>query len=96
MIHYFLFDNQALEVLWVGAKSRSIASTNANEYSSRSHTIFSVLLKSSRNSILTTSKLTLVDLAGSEKWTSSQLSKLAPERVSESIAINKSLSALGK
>ena len=81
----------------MGAKSRSVASTNANEYSSRSHTIFTVLLKCTggKSAGTTSSKITLVDLAGSEKWSSAQLAKLSQERVSESISINKSLSALG-
>ncbi len=36
--------SQAFQVLWVGAKNRSIAATNANEHSSRSHTIFTICI----------------------------------------------------
>ena len=34
--------SEAFQVLWVGAKNRSIAATNLNEHSSRSHTIFTI------------------------------------------------------
>ena len=92
--------SQAMQVLWVGAKARSVASTNANEHSSRSHTIFvvrveNVQLSDSGHTVRTFSKLCLVDLAGSEKWSSQQLASFPPERVKELISINKSLSALG-
>ena len=100
--------SQAFQVLCVGAKNRSIAATNANEHSSRSHTIFTICVDAvkvvinkgkggeSKTIMKTSSKISLVDLAGSEKWSSSQLAKLESGRVKESIAINKSLSALGK
>jgi len=88
--------SQAFQVLWVGAKCRSMASTNANEHSSRSHTIFTLYVQCSNDEKHISSKISLVDLAGSEKWSSSQLAKLHQDRVKESIAINKSLSALGK
>ncbi len=36
---------QVLEVLWCGAQTRSIATTDMNDYSSRSHTIFQINLR---------------------------------------------------
>lgn len=100
--------DEVFEVLWTGAKARSIAATDMNDYSSRSHTIFQVqvnqtyLSSDSKGSsggptrIVKQGKLSFVDLAGSEKWKSHQLSKFTPERIRELTSINKSLSALGK
>ena len=72
-----------------------------NDYSSRSHTIFQVILNqnviSPQNSkIRMQGKMSFVDLAGSEKWRSHQLSKFTSERIRELTSINKSLSTLGK
>ena len=81
-----------------GTKNRTVAATNMNEKSSRSHTIFTInlittimdkkLMKAS-NKIST---LRLVDLAGSERIGKSNV---AGERLTEGTYINKSLSALG-
>jgi hypothetical protein len=102
--------DQVLDVLWIGAQTRSVAATDMNEYSSRSHTIFQLHLEIERvltaNTPITIpnrrpdveivrSKICLVDLAGSEKWKSHQLSTFSHERIVELTSINKSLSALG-
>lgn len=52
-----------------GQKNRSIASTNMNSESSRSHslTIVTLIMNNSEDSSCKTGKLYLVDLAGSEK-----------------------------
>jgi hypothetical protein len=90
---------EVMEVLWSGAQARSIASTDMNEHSSRSHTIFQVQLEimTSHSSIKEAkkSKLCLVDLAGSEKWRGHQVAQFSQERIKEFTSINKSLSALG-
>ena len=93
--------SQIFEVLWAGAKARSIAATDMNDYSSRSHTIFQVVLSqnviTSQNAkVRMQGKMSFVDLAGSEKWRSHQLSKFTSERIRELTSINKSLSTLGK
>jgi kinesin family protein C1 len=74
---------------------RATASTMANDVSSRSHSIFKVHVTkydeaSKENVILGT--LNLVDLAGSERLAHSQVTGV---RLKETLAINKSLSALG-
>ena len=60
-----------------GFNNRATAATNMNEHSSRSHTIFVLLVEhreSEQGQIkLTRSKLNLVDLAGSEKWRTAHL-----------------------
>uniref|UniRef100_A0A8C6V9K7 Kinesin family member 13Bb n=1 Tax=Neogobius melanostomus TaxID=47308 RepID=A0A8C6V9K7_9GOBI len=64
-----------------GNKSRTVAATNMNEESSRSHAVGEKV-----------SKLSLVDLAGSERATKTGA---AGERLKEGSNINKSLSTLG-
>lgn len=81
-----------------GNRNRTIASTALNSSSSRAHTIISIELrqidKSSEKPIGKHSVIYLVDLAGSERVGKSDTK--APDRLKESCAINKSLSALGK
>ena len=79
-----------------GNKARMVAATRMNERSSRSHAIFSILLKQviheTDGTIRTlTSKVNLVDLAGSERADLTADAK----QLQEGAAINKSLSALG-
>jgi hypothetical protein len=77
-----------------GAAARSVGRTNANEHSSRSHSLLLIEL-SGANAVSdsrTAGRLVLVDLAGSER-----VSKSGAEgtRLKEAQNINKSLSALG-
>lgn len=60
---------EIIEILKKGEINRHYALTNLNHSSSRSHTIFSIKLKSIANNAcsLTESQLNFVDLAGSEK-----------------------------
>ncbi|KNE65111.1 hypothetical protein AMAG_10767 [Allomyces macrogynus ATCC 38327] len=76
------------------ARNRAVATTNMNERSSRSHSVFSLAIdgvnattgESGRGTI------NLVDLAGSERLNQSGA---VGDRLKETQAINKSLSALG-
>ncbi|KAL5203150.1 hypothetical protein ABZP36_014102 [Zizania latifolia] len=82
------------EKLKVGARNRSVGATNANELSSRSHSLVRVTVRSEH---LVTgqrcrSHIWLVDLAGSERVAKTEVEG---ERLKESQFINKSLSALG-
>ncbi|XP_020282202.1 kinesin-like protein KIF14 isoform X2 [Pseudomyrmex gracilis] len=89
--------------LKVGNSQRATAATGMNEKSSRSHSIFSIVLTQSRSKdqldsrqALDTnrrSKINLVDLAGSERL--SQTSATG-DRLREGVSINKSLLTLGK
>ncbi|XP_050697310.1 centromere-associated protein E-like [Eriocheir sinensis] len=83
-----------------GEKNRSIGSTNMNERSSRSHTIFRIIIESRERSqedgeegAITVSHLNLVDLAGSEN---ASQSGATGERLKEGGFINKSLFMLGR
>lgn len=84
-------------VMNLGNQARSVASTNMNEHSSRSHTIFVITVECSETDgdgedHIRVGKLNLVDLAGSERQ-----SKMGHpgERPKEASKINLSLSALG-
>uniref|UniRef100_A0A8C0BGY4 Kinesin family member 13A n=1 Tax=Buteo japonicus TaxID=224669 RepID=A0A8C0BGY4_9AVES len=81
-----------------GNKSRTVAATNMNEESSRSHAVFNIIVtqtlydQHSGNSGEKVSKVSLVDLAGSERVSKTGA---AGERLKEGSNINKSLSTLG-
>ncbi|XP_044783416.2 kinesin-like protein KIF13A isoform X2 [Bubalus bubalis] len=85
-----------------GNKSRTVAATNMNEESSRSHAVFNIVITqtlfdlqsgvSDQNSGEKVSKVSLVDLAGSERVSKTGA---AGERLKEGSNINKSLTTLG-
>ncbi|KAK9452750.1 P-loop containing nucleoside triphosphate hydrolase protein [Dipodascopsis uninucleata] len=85
---------EVFDVMRQGANTRTVASTNMNQESSRSHSIFALAV-SQKNTETGSSKagqLFLVDLAGSEKVGKTGASGIVLE---EAKKINKSLSALG-
>lgn len=75
------------------SRARSVASTDMNAQSSRSHSIFTLYLQGVRDSdgIVLDGRMNLVDLAGSERASRSNVSG---DRLKETQAINKSLSCL--
>ena len=78
------------EALMIGQRTRAVASTNQNERSSRSHTIFVIdFIQKNTDGSQLTGRLNLVDLAGSERQ--SQTGNVVSK---ESIEINKSLMTL--
>lgn len=82
-----------------GNKARTVAATNMNETSSRSHAVFTLTLTQKRHDAETTmdtekvSRISLVDLAGSERATSTGATGA---RLKEGAEINRSLSTLGR
>uniref|UniRef100_A0A8C3AIJ4 Kinesin family member 13B n=1 Tax=Cyclopterus lumpus TaxID=8103 RepID=A0A8C3AIJ4_CYCLU len=81
-----------------GNKSRTVAATNMNEESSRSHGVFNIILTHTLKDLQSgtsgekVSRLSLVDLAGSER---AAKTGAAGERLKEGSNINKSLTTLG-
>lgn len=91
---YVSSSDEVYEVMRQGARVRAVASTNMNQESSRSHSIF-VITVAQKNTVSGTQKvgqLSLVDLAGSEKVGKTGASG---QTLEEAKKINKSLSALG-
>ncbi|XP_041647221.1 kinesin-like protein KIF1A isoform X6 [Cheilinus undulatus] len=82
-----------------GNKARTVAATNMNETSSRSHAVFNIIFTQKRHDAETdntsekVSKVSLVDLAGSERADSTGAKGT---RLKEGANINKSLTTLGK
>ncbi|KAA8915450.1 hypothetical protein TRICI_002371 [Trichomonascus ciferrii] len=80
-----------------GNKTRTVASTDMNQSSSRSHAVLGITLTQTREQAETmsekVSRISLVDLAGSERSTVSGTSGL---RLKEGSEINRSLSTLGR
>jgi kinesin family protein 5 len=85
---------EMFQLMAEGATNRVVASTNMNEGSSRSHSIFVITMSQKNASTLEqrVSKLFLVDLAGSEKVSKTGAAGLL---LDEAKMINKSLSTLG-
>lgn len=92
--------DEVLSLLESGNTARHTGATQMNPHSSRSHTIFTVLMEqrrggsrgASRNSQILSSKFHFVDLAGSERILKTGNTG---ERLKESIQINSGLLALG-
>lgn len=90
---YVTSEKDIYDLLAIGEQSRSVASTRMNSVSSRSHSVFTILVSQrDREGCTKTGKLNLVDLAGSEK-----VGKTGAEgqTLEEAKKINQSLSALG-
>ncbi|XP_055966945.1 kinesin-like protein KIF1B isoform X8 [Sorex fumeus] len=87
------------DLMDAGNKARTVAATNMNETSSRSHAVFTIVFtqkKLDTETNLSTekvSKISLVDLAGSERADSTGAKGT---RLKEGANINKSLTTLGK
>ena len=82
-----------------GNKARTVAATNMNETSSRSHAVFTLMLTQKKKDVETkmemekVAKISLVDLAGSERANSTGATGA---RLKEGAEINRSLSTLGR
>ncbi|KAM4612311.1 kinesin-like protein KIF1C [Polymixia lowei] len=91
--------NDIQDLMDAGNKARTVAATNMNETSSRSHAVFTIVFTQRRRDQMTSldtekvSKISLVDLAGSERADSSGAKGT---RLKEGANINKSLTTLGK
>ncbi|CAN0235883.1 unnamed protein product, partial [Discosporangium mesarthrocarpum] len=80
---------EVCRLLAFGGRNRTVATTNANSCSSRSHAIFTLVLH--QTPWEATSVVNLVDLAGSERISNTGARGL---RLKEAGSINRSLSAL--
>ncbi|XP_031826944.2 uncharacterized protein LOC116424546 isoform X1 [Nomia melanderi] len=86
-----------MSIMKKGDKNRRTGTTNMNERSSRSHTIFRITIESREaggdsDGAIQVSQLNLVDLAGSER---ARQTGATGERFKEGLHINLSLSTLG-
>uniref|UniRef100_A0A8D2LB63 Kinesin family member 1B n=1 Tax=Varanus komodoensis TaxID=61221 RepID=A0A8D2LB63_VARKO len=87
------------DLMDAGNKARTVAATNMNETSSRSHAVFTIVFTQKKHDVETNlstekvSKISLVDLAGSERADSTGAKGT---RLKEGANINKSLTTLGK
>ena len=85
--------DELLDVVAEGDKSRSVAATNMNETSSRSHSVLIVIVtQKSRDGSVKVGKLNLADLAGSERIAHTGATG---QTLEEAKKINQSLSSLG-
>ncbi|XP_017277974.1 kinesin-like protein KIF1A isoform X7 [Kryptolebias marmoratus] len=91
--------NDIQDLMDSGNKARTVAATNMNETSSRSHAVFNIIFTQKKHDTETdntsekVSKISLVDLAGSERADSTGAKGT---RLKEGANINKSLTTLGK
>ncbi|XP_072330894.1 kinesin-like protein KIF1A isoform X16 [Scyliorhinus torazame] len=91
--------NDISDLMDSGNKARTVAATNMNETSSRSHAVFNIIFtqkahdSTPETSSEKVSKISLVDLAGSERADSTGAKGT---RLKEGANINKSLTTLGK
>ncbi|XP_029110826.1 kinesin-like protein KIF14 [Scleropages formosus] len=87
--------------LELGNKQRATAATGMNDKSSRSHSVFTLVLTQTKTEFVeeeehdhrTISRINLVDLAGSERC---GITQTCGDRLREGASINKSLLTLGK
>ncbi|XP_047561328.1 LOW QUALITY PROTEIN: kinesin-like protein KIF14 [Lutra lutra] len=87
--------------LELGNKQRATAATGMNDKSSRSHSVFTLVMTQTKTESVEgeehdhriTSRINLIDLAGSERCSTAQTSG---DRLKEGGSINKSLLVLGK
>ncbi|XP_051003454.1 kinesin-like protein KIF14 [Acomys russatus] len=87
--------------LELGNKQRATAATGMNDKSSRSHSVFTLVMTQTKTEFVEgeehehriTSRINLIDLAGSERCSTAHTSG---ERLKEGVSINKSLLTLGK
>ena len=90
---------ELLRWMRLGDTSRTTASTKMNDTSSRSHAVFTIMLKQIHHDITTDStterlaRIRLVDLAGSER---AKATEATGARLREGSNINKSLTTLGR
>ncbi|KAF9894248.1 kinesin motor protein cin8 [Aspergillus nanangensis] len=90
--------SSGIKLLQLGSHKRQVAATKCNDLSSRSHTVFTITVRTKRTTesgddYVSTGKLNLVDLAGSENI---QRSGAENKRATEAGLINKSLLTLGR
>ena len=90
---------ELLRYMRLGDSSRTTASTKMNDTSSRSHAVFTIMLKQIHHDLSTDStterlaRIRLVDLAGSER---AKATEATGARLREGSNINKSLTTLGR
>ena len=90
---------ELLRFMRTGDASRTTASTKMNDTSSRSHAVFTIMLKQIHHDLSTDStterlaRIRLVDLAGSER---AKATEATGARLREGSNINKSLTTLGR
>ncbi|KAH6987430.1 kinesin [Ilyonectria sp. MPI-CAGE-AT-0026] len=91
--------DEILRFMKRGDSSRTVASTKMNDTSSRSHAVFTIMLKQIHHDMETdetterSSRIRLVDLAGSER---AKATEATGARLREGSNINKSLTSLGR
>ncbi|KKY34416.1 putative kinesin-ii 85 kda subunit [Diaporthe ampelina] len=91
--------DEILRYMKTGDNSRTTASTKMNDTSSRSHAVFTIMLKQIHHDVETdetterSSRIRLVDLAGSER---AKATEATGQRLREGSNINKSLTTLGR
>lgn len=90
-------EEQCDEMMSIGLTNRTVGSTAMNAESSRSHSIFTIIIEANEKDAegkdhIRAGKLNLVDLAGSERQ---KKTEAVGDRLKEGSKINLSLSALG-
>lgn len=91
--------SEIMRYMKMGDASRTIASTKMNDTSSRSHAVFTIMLKQIHHDMETDetterlARIRLVDLAGSER---AKATEATGARLREGSNINKSLTTLGR